>query len=232
MTQHWIDVSHWQDKMNWSVAAPLIDGAIIKMSEYQEDVQYKANVEGCLKHEVPFAVYHFWHDTMAWKDQIKLIKKLNVHKSPVCLDVEGQSFTYVFAKDSTTALVNLTDAIYDEYGWDATIYTRKLIWDNHILPDTELGECPLWVANYGVNKPAIPRDWKYWHVWQYSNQGKASDYGSPVKFIDLNQVKMNWLNYYWPASTPPEPPAPPADVVQETIIITINDKQYTWRLEK
>lgn len=228
MTECWVDVSHWQGNIDWSVLSTKVDGVIIKMSEYQADDKYMRNVEGALETGTRFASYHFWHDTVAWKDQLKLIKKLNVHKSPVCLDVEGQSFTYVDKRHSTEGLMNLVRALKEEYRWYPTIYTRKTIWDDHITASILWDDCPLWVANYGVNKPAIPRDWRDWHIWQYSNTGNAKEYGAPVKFIDLNHVKQEWINYYyWPPSTPPAPTVK----VPDTLTATVDGKQYTWRLQ-
>lgn len=226
MTQHWIDVSHWQGKMDWSIAAQLIDGAIIKMSEYQEDVQYKANVNGCLDYDIPFAVYHFWHDTVPYKDQYKLIAKLNYHSAPVCLDVEGQSCKLVSNKDRTEKLLAICGELRDN-GFTPTIYTRKTIWDNKILKQPIWKTYPLWVANYQMQKPLIPRDWNTWAMWQYSNTGKASIYGCPpnVKFIDQNHVTDEWVKFYWEVQPPTQP-----DTIQASI--TIDGKVYVGELTR
>lgn len=229
MTQHWVDVSKWQSNIDWAIAAPLIDGAIIKMSEYQEDAQYKENVSGCLDNMIDFAVYHFWHDDVAYKDQFKLIKKLNFTDAPVCLDVEGQSCKLLSNKDRTDRLMALCGELRDA-GFTPTIYTRKTIWDVKINKQPIWKTYPLWVANYQVKKPLIPRDWDDWHVWQYSNTGKASIYGCPpsVKYIDQNQVKDEWVKFYWELPVPPVPPAP--DTIQASI--TIDNRLYTGTLTR
>ena len=235
MTEHWVDVSHWQGIVNWNVCAPKVDGAIIKMSEYEEDDQYRRNVDECKSRGKRFAVYHFWHDHISVKTQIDLIQKLNTYGAPVALNVEGKSYQLANIAKRSERLMALCYALKDA-GFLPTMYTRKTIWDQHITASILWQNFPLWVANYGVTKPALPRDWTKWYVWQYSNTGKGTDYGiNPVsnKFIDLDTVKQEWIDFYWPTVVPPpEPPPPPVETgVPEVLTGTVGDKTYTWRLE-
>ena len=45
---------------------------------------------------------------------------------------------------------------------------------------------PLWVANYGVTSPLVPKPWTEWLFWQYTDKGDGSLYGVESKNIDLN----------------------------------------------
>ena len=45
---------------------------------------------------------------------------------------------------------------------------------------------PLWVANYKVDKPLVPKPWTEWTFWQYTDKGDGSLYGVESKNIDLN----------------------------------------------
>jgi uncharacterized protein YgiM (DUF1202 family) len=46
----------------------------------------------------------------------------------------------------------------------------------------------LWIANYGISQPGIPKPWgaNEWAFWQFSNSDTAKTYGAESKSIDLN----------------------------------------------
>ena len=223
----WADVSRWQGEIDWNILSRKVDGAIIKMSEYQADDKYRFNADEAFKRDTRFAVYHFWHDTTPYKDQFKLIKKLNTYKAPVCLDVEGQSCKLVSNKDRTEKLLAICGELRDN-GFTPTIYTRKTIWDNKILKQPIWKTYPLWVANYQMQKPLIPRDWKDWSVWQFTNQASGKEFGASSKYIDMNHVKQEWINMYW--DTTPPPPVVQPDKIQ--VSITIDTKVYSGELKR
>jgi lysozyme len=68
---------------------------------------------------------------------------------------------------------------------------------------------PLWVANYGVDKPLIPKPWTDWLFWQYTDKGDGSLYGVESKNIDLNYFNgdMDAFNRRFKIDTPPAKPA-------------------------
>lgn len=45
-------------------------------------------------------------------------------------------------------------------------FWRRALGDPECLP---LGERRLWTARYGTEAPALPRPWKAWSIWQFSN---------------------------------------------------------------
>lgn len=45
---------------------------------------------------------------------------------------------------------------------------------------------PLWVANYGVTSPLVPKPWTDWTFWQYTDKGDGTLYGVESKNIDMN----------------------------------------------
>lgn len=40
-----------------------------------------------------------------------------------------------------------------------------------VFDDERLREYPLWIAQYGVNKPDMENQWKRWSGWQYTDSG-------------------------------------------------------------
>lgn len=54
------------------------------------------------------------------------------------------------------------------------IYTCYDFWNNKLgNPESWVTELDLWIANYGVKKPLIPKPWveRGWRIWQYDGDG-------------------------------------------------------------
>ena len=75
------------------------------------------------------------------------------------------------------------------------IYTAYYYWrDNAPNPDTDpqnleyFHQYPLWIANYNVSKPAVPKPWSVdeWLFWQFTITGDGKLYGVESKGVDLN----------------------------------------------
>jgi GH25 family lysozyme M1 (1,4-beta-N-acetylmuramidase)/uncharacterized protein YgiM (DUF1202 family) len=78
---------------------------------------------------------------------------------------------------------------------EIAIYTAYYYWrDNAPNPNTEpqnleyFHQYPLWIANYGVTTPSIPKPWgaNEWLFWQFTEVGDGKLYGVESKGIDLN----------------------------------------------
>jgi GH25 family lysozyme M1 (1,4-beta-N-acetylmuramidase) len=102
------------------------------------------------------------------------------------------------------------------------IYTAFYYWQSNAPnPTTQPQELeyfhryPLWIANYGVSEPMVPRPWSAneWLFWQYTASGDGLYYGVESLEIDLNyfngdaQAFANRFNV--PLPTDPIPPEDP-----------------------
>lgn len=71
------------------------------------------------------------------------------------------------------------------------IYTGYYYWVERTQSATPqqlayFAQYPLWVANYGVSNPRIPKPWATWTLWQYTDSGNGALYGAESGNIDLN----------------------------------------------
>jgi len=57
------------------------------------------------------------------------------------------------------------ELVEKKYRVKPIIYTSPNFWDKHIRSD--FSAYPLWVAEYGVDKPRLPHGWTGWMIWQY-----------------------------------------------------------------
>ncbi|MDP1545244.1 MAG: SH3 domain-containing protein [Anaerolineales bacterium] len=78
-------------------------------------------------------------------------------------------------------------------GREIGIYTAYYYWvENTVsvgIPNASLQyfkQYPLWIANYGVTKPLVPKPWDDWTLWQFTDNGDGFIYGVESKNIDLN----------------------------------------------
>lgn len=75
------------------------------------------------------------------------------------------------------------EIVEDHFGVKPIIYTTPNFWDQH-LTDT-FGDYPLWIAEYGVEAPRIPKGWTTWWLWQW--QGDATVPGVE-KTADISRI--------------------------------------------
>jgi len=68
------------------------------------------------------------------------------------------------------------------------IYTAMGFWQPSGSSDAAWLKYPLWIANYGVTSPAVPKPWgpNGWTFWQYSANGDGPTYGVESSSIDLD----------------------------------------------
>lgn len=101
------------------------------------------------------------------------------------------------------------------------IYTAYYYWQNNAPnPVTQPNELeyfhryPLWIANYGVDQPLVPRPWSAneWLFWQFTATGDGLYYGVESLEIDLNYFNGDAQAFADRFNVPvPTDPVPPED---------------------
>ncbi|HLA07613.1 MAG TPA: SH3 domain-containing protein [Anaerolineales bacterium] len=101
---------------------------------------------------------------------------------------------------------------------EIAIYTAYFYWIRNApsatLDPTNLAyfhQYPLWIANYGVAKPSVPKPWTAdeWLFWQYTDSGDGKAFGVESSRIDLNYFNGDLAAFklrFKTGSTPPPPP--------------------------
>ena len=101
------------------------------------------------------------------------------------------------------------------------IYTAYYYWKTN-APDavTQPSELeyfhryPLWIANYDVAQPAVPKPWSAdeWLFWQFTSKGDGPSYGAESPNIDLNYFNGDAETFATRFGVPmPQDPVPPED---------------------
>jgi GH25 family lysozyme M1 (1,4-beta-N-acetylmuramidase)/uncharacterized protein YgiM (DUF1202 family) len=105
-------------------------------------------------------------------------------------------------------------------GREIGIYTAYYYWlhnaPNATTDATNLEyfhQYPLWIANYGVTTPSVPKPWSpaQWTFWQFTDSGDGRLYGVESSRIDLNNFNGDLAAFnrrFNLGTTPPPPPGP------------------------
>lgn len=87
----------------------------------------------------------------------------------------------------------IADRLYDmlreieaQIGYKPMIYTSVGFFDSYVggAHDDYFRQCPLWVANFDADRPALPRCWNSYYLWQFSSSGYLPGIAGRV---DLNR---------------------------------------------
>lgn len=81
------------------------------------------------------------------------------------------------------------EIIEDHYGVKPLIYTSPNFWDRHMADD--FGDYPLWVAEYGVDQPRLPKGWDDWHLWQWEDDPQVPGVEKDADRSHLNRERSD-----------------------------------------
>ena len=104
-------------------------------------------------------------------------------KGPLWLDCEADiDEEWVRVAIETGEALGVTVGIYTGYWW----------WTKNISGD--YSRLPLWIADYGVEKPRLPGGWKKYDWWQWTSEGVDQS----IEGEKVDEVKVtDGLNKVW-----------------------------------
>lgn len=166
-TDFGIDVSlHQEDRLNWSQLQK--DGvrfAFLRVGSghQNQDHNYIRNVAGCLKNDIPFGNYFTLFEDVDIEQQARMY----VHHAdwratlPPVVNIERSNLTAAQIKTFVDEFQRLVD------GPPIMILTRASLW-NTIVPKSQTWPAghPLWVSEFGVDRPDLPHHWDRWVFFQ------------------------------------------------------------------
>lgn len=185
-----IDVSHYQEKIDWlrlrnaNMGADPVTFVIIKategvslMDDRFNDNFYQARRNGLIR-----GAYHFLTPDVSAKKQAEFFLRqahLEEGDLPPVLDIEDERKWLASGKNKKQIqkmALEWLDVVEKYYGVKPIIYSGYRF-RRDILSDKKFNEYPFWMAHYYVSEPA--KDIK-WHFWQHTDCGKLSGIRGPV----------------------------------------------------
>jgi lysozyme len=180
-----IDVSHWQETIDWTaVKADGIDFAIVKASEATDyvDDRFATNRAQAKAAGVAFGAYHFFRadedPTVQAQHFASVLGTVETGEITPVLDLEtadGESANTIVERALTflQVLQSLTGRV-------PMIYTSPSFFDDTLNAPASLGGYPLWIANWETSCPTVPSAWADWSVWQSTDSGSVNGIDGPV----------------------------------------------------
>jgi GH25 family lysozyme M1 (1,4-beta-N-acetylmuramidase) len=177
-----IDISHWQDAVDWSkVAASGVQFVIAKATEGRtwNDPMYATYKAGAAAEGIAFTAYHFAKpdgtagDAVKEADHFVDVAQLGPGNLIPALDVErtgGLTQTQL-----TVWILDWLNEVTARLGVRPMVYTSPNGWKNRTGDTTAIadaGYSVLWVAHWNVASPTLPaNDWQGngWTFWQYTD---------------------------------------------------------------
>ncbi len=188
---HGIDVSKYQDVIDWSSVKDMKVGnvqmsfAFIKATEGlgNEDVYFQRNWKKTKDAGLARGAYHFFLATKSGKAQaenfINSVELMPGDMPPV-LDIEQ---TYGVSPEKLRERAKeWLQTVQDHYHVMPIIYTNVDFYKQYLKDDFD--GYPLWIAHYlRKERPSIYRDWAF---WQHSEAGRVNGIVTHVDFDVFN----------------------------------------------
>lgn len=195
-----IDVSHWQNTINWTkVAAAGKKFAIIKATESTDyvDPLYATNHAGAKAAGLWTGAYHFArpstnaNDAVLEADHFAAVMNVGAGDLIPALDLEASGGLSVAALQAW--VMTFVGEVTAKVGVRPMIYTSPAFWKKY-MGDTQAladaGYKTLWIAHWGVTSPTVPaNNWggRGWTFWQYTSDGRVPGISGRV---DMNRYRF------------------------------------------
>jgi len=181
-----IDVSDYQNPVDWSaVAGGGIKFAFTKATEGATFVAetFARNWAEAQRVGITRGAYHFFRPEVDPQTQAEHF--LNTVKPgpadlPPVLDIEVRDG--VDPVSLLTRVQQWLDGVEHATARKSILYMSPSFWEDLGSP-RGFSDHPLWIADYGVSSPAIPRGWSTFTFWQYTSGGGVAGIGG---MVDLN----------------------------------------------
>lgn len=190
-----VDVSGWNRGLDWGAGAGAgVSFAYVKATEgtYYESAEFGAQYEGSYYAGLTRGAYHFAiPDASSGAEQADYFVDHGGGWSPDgqtlpgALDIEynpyGETCYGLSAADMVAWIGDFTAQYRARTGRDAVLYTTADWWARCTGDAADFGGTnPLWIANYGVDDPALPSGWGFYTFWQYSSSGAVDGFPGDV----------------------------------------------------
>ena len=221
-----IDISFWQQNVNYAELAKNIDGVILRAAySTAKDTMFDAHYKAFDDLGIPVGAYHYIIGSADPTDQARAFAKAVQGKKlrlGVWNDVEDQKNG--LTREKVLRYHTEAEKLVGEMG----VYTSAYKWDT-IMGQPDLLNRKLWVANYQTTSPMLPRTggWQMWWLWQYTEHGRLPGYHSNLDINNFWGDKADFAAWIGDVSEPeptPEPPEGAMFVIEMLGNMSIRDK--------
>ncbi len=183
-----IDVSHYQPDVEWETVKTNVSFVFIKATDSTSgvDPRFTTHWSGAKKAGLPRGAYHFFHPKHDVDTQVANFTrhvKADPGELPPVLDVEEFKNEYQGYKCEQLAdmVKRFSQGVEKALGRKPMIYTNHQTWQESFCDHPYFVDHPLWLAAYTHQaEPKLPKGWKRWNFWQYTETGKVAGISGQV----------------------------------------------------
>lgn len=179
-----IDVSRWQEEINWgAVAADGIDFAFVKASEGEtlRDPQFDHNWAAAKAAGLTRGAYHFYRANVDPEAQAaNFLAALALEPGDLAPVVDVETRDGVSRAELVAGLQTFLLLVEVRTGVRPVVYTGQKFYYRHLAG--HLDGYALWIARYGDSAPSVAAGTEL-ALWQYSDRGRVAGVRGHV---DLN----------------------------------------------
>jgi lysozyme len=198
---HGIDVSRYQEKIDWKAIAGLKSGkdsvgitfAFVKATEGRGlvDKYFDRNWDETKKYSIIRGAYHYYKPNVNSALQASnFIRRVKLQKGdlPPVLDIE--EIGKYGSENMKKGIKNWLKLIEKHYGVKPIIYTNVGFYKRY-LSGKDFEGYYFWIAHYNETSPNVGREWVF---WQYSDKGIIKNIRSKVALNAHKGTKKELLS--------------------------------------
>jgi lysozyme len=187
---HGIDVSRWQQKVDWERVKKMDVGGIkvrfafMKATEgtWQEDPQFESNWQNTRKHGIIRGAYHYFHPNASPRKQaLNFIRTVTLKSGDLPPVVDVEETNGMTREQVQRYTKQFLDILEKHYKVRPILYTGRDFYRVHFADEPAFKPYILWIANYRVTELTMPDDAR-WHFWQHSDEGHVNGINEKVDF--------------------------------------------------
>lgn len=191
-TIHGIDVSYYQDKIDWQKVKAMNDDdvevsfAFIKATEgiTRVDPYFSRNWREAPKAGLVCGAYHFFRPRLSGIAQAKFfLQVVNIEKGDLPPVIDVEELNSVSPSKMRQELTEYVKHIEKKTKVKPIIYTGLSFYKDYL--EGYFDGYPLWIAHYYKAKLNLPEKME-WHFWQHSDKAKVNGIAHVVDFNVFN----------------------------------------------
>ena len=196
-----IDVSQWQETIDWKkVKESGVQFAFMRASKGKDyvDPKFAENRSGALDVGLKIGYYHYFKPGDSVEDQIKTfvntVGKVDNGSLRLVIDTEDQKAWAPFTPEERIKKIEeWCNGVQAALGKTPIIslYGSPNFLDESLKNDSRLAKYDLWIANYNVGEPRVPKPWTNWSFWQHSETGRVPGIKTNVDLNFYNGTDLN-----------------------------------------
>lgn len=188
-TIHGIDVSYYQDKIDWQKVKAMSDNgveinfAFIKATEgvARVDPYFSRNWREAPKSGLVCGAYHFFKPRLSGTAQAKFfLQVVNIEKGDLPPVIDVEELNGVSPAKMRHELTGFVKHIERKTKVKPIIYTGLSFYNDYLKGYFD--DYPLWIAHYYKSKLNLSEKTE-WHFWQHSDKGKVNGI---IHVVDFN----------------------------------------------